>query len=143
MEVGSPDADHHRPLNLTFLLSPDILISNTYHSVRGQLLAERQREKQRWRVGVRLGREGNPRCVLSLHLERTEESKRVKRAQTVGGVSAVYRDEPLITSVCVWVRSGCSARGMVRSIIQLEVRGGQSSSGCLAPSPTAGQLTGH
>lgn len=32
------------PLNLTFLLSPDILISNTQHFVRGQLLAEKQRK---------------------------------------------------------------------------------------------------
>lgn len=51
---AEPDAaDHPKPLNLTFLPSLDILISNTYHSVRGQLLAERQgsRERARWGGG--------------------------------------------------------------------------------------------
>lgn len=46
-ETEPDTADLSKPLNLTFLLSPDILISNTYHFVRGQLLAERQRKTER------------------------------------------------------------------------------------------------
>lgn len=37
-----PDvADLPKPLNVTFLLSPDILICNTFHFVRGQPLADK------------------------------------------------------------------------------------------------------
>lgn len=71
-----------------------MLISNTYHSVRGQLLAERQGETQRERVVVRLamggclGGVGALRPLIPLYPpggDRGELRERLKRPATEGG----------------------------------------------------------
>lgn len=74
-ETEPDTADLPKPLNFTFLLSPDILIRNTFHFVRGQLLADKDMKGGlEVRVLGEVGSVPSYPCAAFLYLEETEGS---------------------------------------------------------------------
>lgn len=154
---GETEPDHPKPLIPPVLPSPDILISNTYHSVRGQLLAGRQRERQSggWRGGELCplmplcpitptgGDVGElQKRVRRPNRKRNECSLELKPLLLVCVFESVHVEETVSTHVCCVLEGGgvslllCKGNSQTYNLVRAK-------GGCLAPSPTPGRLTGH